>query len=102
MLSHGRFDSYGRFDMAAILIRNLPEGVHDTLRRIAAERHVSVEALAREALSRFVQGDRRGGIDFATLARDRAQLGFTGDGPSWTDALDDPALSCEVLGLSHE
>jgi plasmid stability protein len=48
--------------LAAILTRNLPERVHDTLRHIAAERHVSVEALAREALSGFVQGEQRGGI----------------------------------------
>jgi plasmid stability protein len=88
--------------MAAILIRNLPDSVHDTLRRIAANRHVSVEALAREALGQFVQTDRPGGIDFGKLARDRAELGFAGDGPAWTDAMDDPALSRRVLGLSGE
>jgi plasmid stability protein len=32
--------------MSAITIRNLPEPVHDALHRIAAERHMSVEALA--------------------------------------------------------
>jgi plasmid stability protein len=40
--------------MPAILIRNIPEPVQDTLRSIAAERHVSVEALVRETLSAFV------------------------------------------------
>jgi plasmid stability protein len=88
--------------MAAILIRNLPDSVHDTLRRIAADRHVSVESLARDALGQFVRADRQGGIDFAKLARDRAQLGFAGDGPAWTDAMDDPALSRRVLGLTGE
>jgi PIN domain nuclease of toxin-antitoxin system len=35
--------------MPAITIRNLPAPVHDALRRIAAERHMSVEALALSA-----------------------------------------------------
>jgi plasmid stability protein len=88
--------------MATILIRNLPVGVHDALRRMAADRHVSVEALAREALDQFVAVDHQAGIDFAKLARDRAELGFAGDGPVWTEAMDDPALSRRVLGLSGE
>jgi plasmid stability protein len=82
--------------MPAITIRNLPESVHDALRRIAAERHVSVEALARADLAREARG---GGIDFGKLARDRAALGLTEDGPEWTEALDNPALSRRVLGL---
>ena len=77
--------------MSAITIRNLPEPVHDALRRLAAERHTSVEALARPA--------RCGGIDFEKLARDRAAFGLFDDGPAWTDAMDDPALSRLVLGL---
>lgn len=87
--------------MPAITIRNLSESVHDALRRIAAERHVSVEALARSALSDLAQQSRRGGIDFRELARDRAALGLTEDGPAWTEELDDPALSRRVLGLDH-
>ena len=79
--------------MPAITIRNLPEPVHDALRRIAAERRMSVEALARAALSDLARQARTGGIDFGKLARDRAALGLTEDGPEWTDALDDPALS---------
>lgn len=39
-----------------------------------------------------------GGVDFAKLARDWAAQGLTEDGPEWTEALDDPALSREVLG----
>ncbi|HET6607432.1 MAG TPA: hypothetical protein VFG62_12210 [Rhodopila sp.] len=88
--------------MATILIRNLPAGIHDALRRLAADRHVSVESLAREALDQFVGAAPQGGIDFIKLARDRAELGFAGDGPVWTDAMDDPALSRRVLGLSGE
>ena len=85
--------------MPAIAIRNLPESVHDALRRIAAERHVSVEALARAALADLAREARGGGIDFGKLARDRAALGLTEDGPEWTEALDNPALSRRVLGL---
>ena len=85
--------------MPAITIRNLPEAVHSALRGIAAERHTSVEALARDALADLARQARPGGIDFAKLARDRAALGLTEDGPAWTDALDDPALSRRVLGL---
>jgi plasmid stability protein len=88
--------------MPAITIRNLPEPVHDALRRIAAERRMSVEALARSALADLARQVRAGGIDFARLARDRAALGLTDDGPEWTEALDDPALSRGVLGLDAE
>ena len=85
--------------MPAIVIRNLPEPVHAALRRLATERHVSVEALARATLSDLARAARPGGIDFAQLARDRAALGISDDGPDWTEALDDPALSRSVLGL---
>jgi len=85
--------------MPAITIRNLPEPVHDALRRIAAERRVSVEALARTALADLARQARTGGIDFRGLARDRAALGLIEDGPEWSEALDDPALSRRVLGL---
>ena len=85
--------------MSAITIRNLPAPVHDALRRIAAERRISVEALARAALGDLARQARTGGIDFARLARDRAALGLIEDGPELTDALDDPALSRQVLGI---
>ena len=85
--------------MPAITIRNLPAPVHDALRRIAAERRVSVEALARATLSDLVRQARTGGIDFVRLARDRAALGLTEDGPEWTEVLDDTAFSRQVLGL---
>jgi plasmid stability protein len=85
--------------MPAITIRNLPEPVHDALRRIAAERRISVEALARAALGDLARQARPGGIDFGKLARDRAALGLTEDGPEWNEALDDPMLSRRVLGL---
>jgi plasmid stability protein len=84
--------------MSSITIRNLPESGHAALRRIAAERHVSVEALTRAALSDLATQARRGGIDFRKLARDRAALGLTEDGPAWTDALGVPAFSRRVLG----
>ena len=54
--------------MPAILIRNIPEPVQDTLRSIAAERHVSVEALVRETLSAFVDRSHRG-TDFSNQQR---------------------------------
>jgi plasmid stability protein len=85
--------------MSAIVIRNLPNSLHDALRRIAADRHVSVEALARDALRALVAQARPGGIDFEKLAGDKTALGIDEDGPSWTEALDDPALSRHVLGL---
>jgi plasmid stability protein len=88
--------------MAAITIRNLPEPVHNALRRIAAERRMSVEALARSALGDLARHAGTGGIDFGKLARDRATLGLTEDGPEWHEALDDPALSRRVLGLDAE
>jgi plasmid stability protein len=87
------------FNMPAITIRNIPEPVHAALRRIAADRHVSVEALARAALGDLATQARPGGIDFRKLARDRAELGLTEDGPQWTEALDDPAFSRRVLGM---
>lgn len=85
--------------MSAITIRNLPEKVHDKLRRIAAKRGVSVEALARGALENIANDAERGGIDFDLLQRQRAALGLTEDGPEWGPELDDPALSRRVLGL---
>jgi len=86
--------------MSALTIRNLPEKVHANLRKIAAKRGVSVEALAREALEDVANAER-GGIDFGRLGRARAALGFTSDGPEWTSELDDPALSRRVLGLGE-
>jgi plasmid stability protein len=88
--------------MPAITIRDLPEPVHDALRRIAAERSMSVEALARTALSDLARQACSGGIDFSKLARDRAALGLTDDGPEWTEELDDPALSGRILRLGVE
>lgn len=85
--------------MAAIVIRNLPEPIRVALRRIAAERRMSVEALVRAALGDLARQARTGGIDFGKLARDRAALGLIEDGPEWTESLDDPALSRRVLGL---
>ena len=87
--------------MPAIVIRNLPEPVHAALRRMAIDRRVSVEALARAALSDLARSAAPGGIDFTQLARDRAALGVFDDGPDWTEALDDPALSRDVLGLGR-
>ncbi len=75
--------------MSAITIRNLP--VHDALRRIAAERHISFEGMARQK--------RRGDIDFEKLARNKAALGIEDGGPVWTEAMDDTALGRRVLGL---
>ena len=85
--------------MSSVIIRNLPDDVHATLRRIAAERHTSVEALARKALADLARSGEVRGIDFARLSHDRAALGFAEDGPVWDDRLDDPALSRRVLGL---
>lgn len=87
--------------MSAITIRNLPEKVHNALRRIAAKRGVSVEALARDALENVANDAERGGIDFELLRRRRAELGLTEDGPEWGEELDDPALSRRVLGLEE-
>jgi plasmid stability protein len=88
--------------MPAIIIRNLSVPVHNALRRIAAERRMSVEALARAALGDLARQAGADGIDFAKLARDRAALGLTEDGPEWTEALDDPALSRRVLAPDGE
>jgi plasmid stability protein len=85
--------------MPAITIRNLPQPVQDALRRIAAERRMSVEALARAALGDLASRAHAGGIDFARLARDRAAPGMVEDGSEWTEALDEPDLSRRVLGL---
>ena len=85
--------------MSALVIRNLPENVHATLRRVAAERHTSVEALARQALADLAGAITVQGVDFAKLSADRAALGFAEDGPAWDGTLDDPAFSRRVLGL---
>ncbi|MBL8551822.1 MAG: hypothetical protein JNJ73_17680 [Hyphomonadaceae bacterium] len=84
--------------MSAITIRNIPEDVHDGLRKRAAERRQSVEAFVRDLL-KDAAGPRRGGIDFAELERRKAELGIVGEGPEWTEEMDDPALSRRVLGL---
>ncbi len=84
--------------MTAIVVRNLPPSVHDALRRLAKAKHQPVEALVREALTELAEKSR-GGIDFEKLARRRAELGLHEDGPEWTPAMDDPALSWKVLGL---
>ena len=85
--------------MSALVIRNLPDEVHDLLRAAAARRGTSVEAMARVALTELALANRPPGIDFAQLAVIRAAEGVTGDGPDWAPELDDPALSREVLGL---
>ncbi len=87
--------------MSAITIRNIPEEVHDALRKLAKERGQSVESLAREALGDLAQGKRRGGIDFEEVRRVREAHGVFEDGPPWTDDLDDPALTRRVLGLEE-
>ena len=87
--------------MAAIVIRNLPDDVHNALRRLAAERKQPIEAFVRDKLSELAKR-KQGGIDFEKLARDRAALGLFEDGPGWTPDLADPALSRKVLGLPPE
>jgi plasmid stability protein len=85
--------------MSALVIRNLPEDVHDRLRQLAARQHMSVEAIARQALADLARAQRPVGIDFAALSQHRAALGFSEDGPAWDSAVDDAALSRRVLGL---
>lgn len=85
--------------MSAIVIRNLPDNVHDRLRAMARDRGQSVEALARELLSKAANDGRPCGIDFERIAEERIALGVAEDGPEWTDDLDDPALSRRLLGL---
>lgn len=85
--------------MSALVIRNLPDDVHDSLRQLAARKHMSVEAIARQALADLVRAQRPAGIDFTALAQHRVALGFAEDGPAWDSAMDEPALSRRVLGL---
>ncbi len=85
--------------MSAIVIRNVPEGVHDALREMAREEGQSVEGLVRKLLAEVVHARRPTGIDFDAIAEERAKLGVAEDGPEWTEALDDPALSRRLLGL---
>ncbi len=85
--------------MSALVIRNLPEEVHDGLRQLAARKHMSVEAVARQALADLARAQRPIGIDFTVLSQHRAALGFAEDGPAWDSAIDDTALSRRVLGL---
>lgn len=87
--------------MSAITIRNIPEEVHDALRKLAKEKHQSVESLVREALGELALGKKRGGIDFEEVRRVREAHGVFEDGPPWTDDLDDPALSRRLLGLDE-
>ena len=85
--------------MPVLIINDLPDADLDVLHRIAAERYLTVEALALHTLSTLAATARRGGIDVHRLRRDRAALGIADDGPPWTQALDDPALSRHVLSL---
>jgi plasmid stability protein len=88
--------------MSSMTIRNIPDDVHDALRRLAAERRVPLEAMVREELAELVKRAKPRGIDFERLARRRAELGFTEPWPEWTEDLDDPALSRRVLGLEAD
>jgi len=88
--------------MSALTIRKLPDHVHDALRRMAAERGVSVEALAREALERFADKPWRIEDTFEALDRRRRELGVEAIGSDWQEAFDDPAFSREVLGLEKD
>lgn len=85
--------------MSAILVRNLPDDVHDALRELARARGQSVETLAREVLTKAADDKRPHGINFERLARRKKALGIAETGPEWTEAMDDPALSRRVLGL---
>ena len=85
--------------MPVLIIHDLPDADLEALRTIAADRRISVEALALHTLCTLAATARRGGIDFDRLHRDRAALGIGDDGPPWTQALDDPALSRHVLNL---
>lgn len=85
--------------MSAIVIRNLPDDVHDALREMARERGQSVESLARQLLADAANDRRPRGIDFEELARRRKELGIEEDWPEWTEDMDDPAFSRRVLGL---
>jgi len=85
--------------MSAITVRNLPDEVHDALRQKAKAQGKSVESLAREVLSEAALGERKGGIDFEALRKERAARGWTEDGPEWSDDFDSPELSRQVLGL---
>lgn len=87
--------------MSAIVIRNIPDDVHDALRRIAAERREPVEAVARKALADLAETVRPKGIDFEKLRQVRAQFGLFEDGPHWPEEFDDPAFSRKVLGLEE-
>ncbi|XBQ14888.1 MAG: plasmid stabilization protein [Oceanicaulis sp.] len=85
--------------MSAITIRKLPDHVHDALRRMAAERGMSVEALAREALVDFVRNKAGKGDLFADAEAAKQRLGVKdADWPEWTDEFDDPAFGRSVLG----
>ncbi|MGJ3231026.1 MAG: FitA-like ribbon-helix-helix domain-containing protein [Oceanicaulis sp.] len=82
--------------MSAITIRNIPDHVHDALRKRAKEEGKSVEALAREALEKLA----RSGDLFEEAEQARKRLGVSDqDWPQWTDELDEPELSRSVLGL---
>ncbi|MEQ8403698.1 MAG: hypothetical protein RKE49_01280 [Oceanicaulis sp.] len=86
--------------MSAITIRNIPDHVHDALRRRAREEGKSVEALAREALERMAGVPSGPGDLFEEAEHARKHLGVEDqDWPEWTDAFDDPALGRAVLGL---
>lgn len=84
--------------MSAITIRNLPEDVHEGLRRIAKARGQSVESLAREALI-AVARPKTGGVDFARLKAARAAVGLEDDWDAWPADFDDPDFSRAVLGV---
>lgn len=89
--------------MSAITVRKLPDHVHDTLRRIAQRRGLSVEAIAREALADFVRGAAADADLFEDAERAKQRLGVKdGDWPEWTDAFDDPGFGRSCLGLDDD
>lgn len=88
--------------MSAITVRNIPEAVHGKLKAIAEREGVSVEALAREAISDFAERRGGGGIDFSLVEKVRKDLGIDQDWDAWPAHFDDPAFSRHVLGLEEE
>jgi plasmid stability protein len=88
--------------VGSILIRNIPDALHDQLRAVAKQNGTSVEALARQALERVVPAAQSPETLLQRARRLQAKYNTAAWGVTWTDTDDDPRFGWAVLGLAED
>lgn len=85
--------------MGSILIRNIPDALHDQLRAVAKQQGTSVEALARQALERAVPAVGAGTLGDAEVLR--KSLGIPDVTAEHMVGFDDPAWGKAIFGIDE-